>query len=127
MRKIIVPILALFFMSCEEDLQQAADSASAIEVLTEYATVNKVFQDVGNNNGDAVLSAESSASASKTIGTKTDGPTITISPLDFTTFPKTITIDYKTGVMGLDLIRIELPQMLSIFPGVKGSAYYQYH
>lgn len=102
MRKIIVPILALFFMSCEDELKQTADSASALEALTEYVTVNKVFQDVGNNSGDAVLSAENSASASKMSSAKSDGPIITVVPLDFTTFPKTVTIDYQDGVLCKD-------------------------
>lgn len=100
MRKIIVPILALFLVSClEDELKPNVDSASAVEALTEYAIINKVFQDVGNNSGDAILSAESSTTASKSSATKTDGAIITVEPLDFTTFPKTITIDYQSGVL----------------------------
>ncbi|MEN3324552.1 hypothetical protein VP395_12495 [Mariniflexile soesokkakense] len=102
MKKMIVPILALFFMSCEEELQKTVDSATAIEALTEYAIVNKVFQDAGNNSGDAVLSSENSASNSKMSKTSSDGPIITVEPLDFTTFPKTITIDYQEGVLCKD-------------------------
>jgi hypothetical protein len=103
MKKLIVPILAVLFISCEEtELKQTVDSASAIEALTEYATINKVYQDVGNNGGDAVLSAESSTTASKSSETKTDGPIITVTPLDFTTFPKTTTIDYQSGVLCKD-------------------------
>ena len=102
MKKIIVPILAILLISCEEtELKQTLDSASAIEALTEYAVINKVFQDVGNNSGDAVLSSESST-ASKSSSAKTDGPIITIEPLDFTTFPKTTTIDYQSGVLCKD-------------------------
>ncbi len=103
MRKLIVPILAMLFMACEETekAKESVDSASAIEALTEYATVNKVFQDVGNNSGDAVLSAESSTE-SKVGKSETDGPTITVEPLDLTTFPKTTTIDYGDGVLCKD-------------------------
>lgn len=101
MKKIIVPILVLLFMSCEEDvLKQKTDSASAIEALTEYMTVNKVFQDIGNNSGDAVLSAETSTTG-KSTKTKNE-PIITIEPLDFTTFPKTTTINYADGVLCKD-------------------------
>jgi hypothetical protein len=100
MRKIIVPILTLFLVSCQEnELKPIADSASALEALTEYAIVNKVFQDVGNNSGDAILIAESSTTASKSSVAKVDGPIITVEPLDFETFPKTITIDYQSGVL----------------------------
>lgn len=103
MKKIIVPILAIFFMNCEvTDTKEATNSAAALEALNEYVAVNKVFQDVGNNTGDAILTAQNSASTSKLNSTKTDGPTITVTPLDATTFPKTITIDYKTGVLCKD-------------------------
>jgi hypothetical protein len=102
MRKIIVPILALLFLSCQEDeLKSNVDSSSAIEALTEYVIVNKVFQDVGNNSGDAVLSGESSTT-SKSSSSKTNDPIITIVPLDFTTFPKTTTIDYQSGILCKD-------------------------
>jgi hypothetical protein len=103
MRKFIAPMLAILFMGCQEDvLKPNVDSANAIEALTEYATVNKVFQDVGNNSGDAVLSAESSTTTSKSSYSKTDSPIITVEPLDFTTFPKTTTINYGTGVLCKD-------------------------
>lgn len=99
MKKIIVPVLAMFFMSCQVDtLKTAVNSASAIEALTEYATISKVFQDVANNSGDGVLSAENMTTG-KFSKTTTPGPIITIAPLDLTTFPKTITIDYQTGVL----------------------------
>ncbi|MBP0904596.1 hypothetical protein ACFSKN_11895 [Mariniflexile gromovii] len=123
MKKIIVSILALFFMSCEEELQKAVDSAAAIEALNEYAIVNKVFQDAGNNSGDAVLSSEDSASSSKTSQTKADGPIITIEPFDFTTFPKTITVDYQDGVLGKDgITRKGIATIVSTnWYGVEGS------
>ena len=98
MRKIIIPIIALFFISCEDDLTKTVDSATAIEALTEYATINKVFQDVGNNSGDGVLSAENTTTG-KMSGAKNNGPIITIAPFDLTTFPKEITIDYGTGIL----------------------------
>ncbi|MGE5942843.1 MAG: hypothetical protein ACM31G_00755 [Flavobacteriales bacterium] len=103
MKKMIIPILAVFLMNCQEDdVKKDVDSASAIEALTEYAIISKVFQDVGNNSGDAVLSAETSTTTSKLSDSKTDGPTITVEPLDFVTFPKTITIDFQSGVLCKD-------------------------
>ncbi|ALJ04325.1 hypothetical protein APS56_03845 [Pseudalgibacter alginicilyticus] len=90
-------------MNCEEnELTQSIDSAKAADALTEYVTISKVFQDLGNNSGDAVLNAENSTTLSKSSTTKDEGPVVTISPLDFTTFPKTITIDYQTGVLCQD-------------------------
>lgn len=103
MKKIIAPILVLIFLSCQEDsLKPNVDSTAAIEALTEYAVVSKVFQDLGNNSGDAVLSAENSSTTSKLDNTKASEPVITVEPLDFTTFPKTITIDYQSGVLCKD-------------------------
>lgn len=103
MKKIIAPIFAILLMGCEEnELKQGIDSANAVEALTEYVTISKVFQDLGNNSGDAVLEAESSNTVSKSSDTKTEGPIITVEPADFTSFPKTITIDYQSGVLCQD-------------------------
>ncbi|WOD44059.1 hypothetical protein [Hwangdonia lutea] len=103
MRKIIAPMLVLLFMSCQDDELQPIDAnASTIEVLTEYAIVSKVFQDVGNNSGDAVLSSESSTTSKSSKTKNGDSPIITVEPQDFTTFPKTITIDYQSGVLCKD-------------------------
>ncbi|UKM63616.1 hypothetical protein GSB9_00159 [Flavobacteriaceae bacterium GSB9] len=103
MRKLIVPILAIFLMGCEEteEATQSVDSAAALEALTEYVTVNKIFQDVGNNSGDALLTAENTT-GSRSAKSKSEGPTITVSPMDLTTFPKTTTIDYGAGVLCKD-------------------------
>lgn len=123
MKKIIIPILALIFMSCEEELQNTIDSASAVEALTEYAMVNKVFQDAGNTSGDAILSSQNSVSSSKISKTKVEGPIITISPSDFTTFPKTITVDYQDGVLCKDgITRKGIATIISTnWYGVEGS------
>ncbi|WP_203258865.1 hypothetical protein [Hyunsoonleella ulvae] len=103
MRKFIIPILAIFLMNCEEEENlRNADPDVAIEALTEYAIVSKIYQDVGNNSGDAILESENSSTTSKTINSKNDEPIITVEPLDFTTFPKTITIDYQSGVLCKD-------------------------
>ncbi|AUP77810.1 hypothetical protein [Flavivirga eckloniae] len=104
MRKIIIPVLALLLLSScqEDDVKPNVDAISATEALTEYVTVNKVFQDVGNNGGDALLSAESSATSKSSKIQTDEGPIITIEPLDFTTFPKTTTIDYQSGVLCKD-------------------------
>lgn len=103
MKKILAPIILLVLFSCEEteQLTNAENTTEAVEALTEYTTINKVFQDIGNNSGDAVLVSENAAT-SKSILAKNDAPAITVEPLDFTTFPKTITIDYGTGIVCKD-------------------------
>ncbi|MCR8669129.1 hypothetical protein NO995_15695 [Aestuariibaculum sp. M13] len=126
MKKIIAPILAILLVSCDgETVKNTIDTATAIDALTEYSTVNKVFQDVGNNSGDAVLSSEGTASTAKLTATKAEGPVITIDPLDLTTFPKTITIDYGTGVLCKDdITRKGIVTIVSTnWYGVEGSVH----
>jgi hypothetical protein len=102
MRKYFAPIiLAILFMNCEENDLPNTETINVFETVSEYTITNQIFQDVGNNSGDAVLSGENSITG-KSNNTKTDGPIISVVPLDFTTFPKTITIDYQSGVLCRD-------------------------
>jgi len=103
MKKIITPILFLLLvMSCEEDVlkNKIDDSADALEVINDYTIINQVFQDVGNTTADAIFNAETTINGK--ISTVKEDPVITIEPLDFTTFPKTITIDFQSGTLGSD-------------------------
>lgn len=105
MKKLIIPILVLIFLGCEKEedtVKTNTDANAAVEALTEFTVANKVFQDIGNNSGDAVLSAENSTTTSKSDNAKAEDPIITVSPLDFTTFPKTITVDYQSGILCKD-------------------------
>jgi hypothetical protein len=109
MKKLILPILVLILMGCDEEdatPNNAPDTTSdaAINALTEYVLVNKIFQDVGNSNGDAILDAENNTAGSigKTTLNMTSQVEITVSPADFVNFPKTITVDFKDGTLGQD-------------------------
>lgn len=105
MKKILIPILILFFAGCQDDdLKsniESIDPTETIEALNEYVVVNKIFQDIGNNNGDAVLSAEVSANTEKASRAK-NAPVITTKPFDLVTFPKTTTVDFKSGTLCKD-------------------------
>jgi hypothetical protein len=126
MKRIIVPILALFFMSCQEDdLKQSTkviDPTETIEAINEYALVNKIFQDIGNNNGDAVLSAEVSTSSNKISQSKNE-PTIIVEPFDLITFPKTTTVNFGSGTLCKDGITRKgiITIISSNWYGVEGS------
>ncbi|WP_067145767.1 hypothetical protein [Pseudotamlana agarivorans] len=103
MKKLIIPVLALLFIACDDAkdaVNEAVKPTETIEAIQEYALVNQIFQDIGNNNGDAILQAEGSSSA-KLEGTK-NSPEITVTPMDLTTFPKTITVDFQDGTLGRD-------------------------
>ncbi|WP_318344862.1 hypothetical protein [Flagellimonas baculiformis] len=105
MKKLMIPTLALLLFGCDkEDVKKETTSESAVDALVEYVTVSKIFQDIGNNNGDAILTAESETNSSqaKSIETISESLQITISPADFVTFPKTITVNFGTGVLGKD-------------------------
>lgn len=109
MKKLILPTLVLLLMGCDKEdaiPNNAPDTTSdaAINALTEYVLVNKIFQDVGNSNGDAILGAENNTagSAGKTTLNMTSQVEITVSPADFVNFPKTITVDFKDGMLGQD-------------------------
>lgn len=105
MKKLMIPTLALLLFGCDkEDVKNETPSDSAVDALVEYVTASKIFQDIGNNNGDAILTAESETNASqaKSIETTSESLQITISPADFVTFPKTITVNFGTGVLGKD-------------------------
>src|SRR5690606_5169077 len=124
MKKMLLPILAIFFINCQEDTpNNHIDSAATVEVLKEYAIVNKVFQDVGNTSGDAVLNSENSQTTSTTSKKSENEPTITIEPFDWVTFPKTITIDYQSGVLCKDgITRKGIATIISTnWYGVEGS------
>lgn len=99
MRKIIAPIFVMLFISCQENELKTIETreTNAIEALNEYALINQIFQDVGNNSGDAVLSAEGSTTGK--ISQSKNGPIITVEPLDFVTFPKTTTVDFGDGTL----------------------------
>lgn len=101
-------VTVLMFYSCEEnDSNPNLENNVAIESIDEYAMVSQIFQDIGNTSGDMVLSAEDFGSENKGVekwksGINGKGPLITVSPADFQTFPKTITIDFGSGILGKD-------------------------
>lgn len=96
--------LSILLWSCEKsvdeiprnDPQVTADEALiAIEELT---LANKMFQDAGNASDDALIEVEEDLGPGKT----TNSPSISVTPLDLVTFPKTITVDFGNGITGPD-------------------------
>ncbi|WP_194768377.1 hypothetical protein [Tamlana sp. I1] len=126
MKKLIIPVLALFFIGCDDAkdaVTEAIEPTETIEAIQEYALVNQIFQDIGNNNGDAILQAEGSSSA-KIAATK-NSPEISVTPMDLTTFPKTITVDFKEGTVGKDGVTREgiVTIVSTDWYGVEGSTH----
>ena len=76
-------------------------TTEVVNALTEYALINKIYSDSFDVADDAAKDADEQIDGKKT--TKDGYPIISISPLDATTWPKSITIDYGTeNFLGID-------------------------
>lgn len=92
-----ITALAIFAFSCKEP--EDHDTPPTIEetrtAIAEYSLVNKLFSDSFSEADDAAKYSDDQIDGDKS-GTKEGYPVITISPLDATTWPKDITVDYGT-------------------------------
>lgn len=96
-------LMVWLLISCgETDPKPDFATAATVEAVNEYALISQIFQDVGNQSGDGVLYAENSNAAKAIAKSINNGALITVEPADFSTFPKTTTIDFKSGVKGKD-------------------------
>lgn len=103
-------IVLLF--SCQSDDNDTTDNsltaAEVTSVALEYVKVNEIFSNVSSTVEDSVVESESdsgSASQKSLVSILPEYPIITVSPLDLTTFPKQITVDFGSeGVLGPDLV-----------------------
>lgn len=92
-------LLLLVFTACDKDEDiikdpPLTDSQKALNVMTDYVLVNKLFSDAANEADAAAKDADDQ------IGGETRGqkngyyPVVTVSPFDTVTWPKTVTVDY---------------------------------
>ncbi len=96
--------LVLIFSHCRKEETQDQDVTLSTDIMKENAQAEALFDDVANQTQIGMVQAEDSTSNKKSGITSDDnGATITISPFDFHSFPKTIEIDFgSTGVTGYD-------------------------
>lgn len=92
-----ITALAIFAFSCKEpeDHDTPPTTQETLTALSEYSLVNKLFSDSFSEADDAAKYSDEQIDGDKS-GTKEGYPIITISPLDATTWPKDITVDYGT-------------------------------
>jgi hypothetical protein len=92
-----ITALAIFAFSCKEpeDHDTPPTTQETLTALSEYSLVNKLFSDSFSEADDAAKYSDDQIDGDKS-GTKEGYPIITISPLDATTWPKDITVDYGT-------------------------------
>ncbi len=90
-------LLAIFAFSCKEPVvnDPPPTTEETIKTLSEYSLVNKLFADAFSETDDAAKYSDEQIDGNKN-GTKEGYPEITITPLDATTWPKNVTIDYGT-------------------------------
>jgi len=90
-----------FLSSCNKDDNNNQNNyRSAID----NATAENMFNDLYKQASDAVLAAQDSAEGNKTmLQSLSSCATLTITPFDLTTFPKTITLDFgSVNCLGTD-------------------------
>jgi len=87
--------------SCKKDDD---DDKNKYQSAVDNATAENMFSDVFKQATDGMIAAQDSAEGSKNcMESMASCATLTISPFDLTTFPKTVTVDFGTvNCMGTD-------------------------
>lgn len=99
---LLILSLGIFAFSCDPDdptpepIQQAPSIDQTINAISEYALVNKIFSDSFSEADKAAKNGDKQLEAQK-YGQAGDYPVVTITPLDTTTWPKNIKVDYGTS------------------------------
>jgi hypothetical protein len=90
-------ILGIIMFSCEQPVEEEEPTTTeqTLNALKESSIVNKMYCDVFSEADDAAKYTDAQISG-KNNGRKSTYPIITITPLDATTWPKTVTVDYGT-------------------------------
>ena len=103
MKKQLIPGLALLFLfiySCHDIETKTLDSGDAQTLLTESITAYDIFSSTQEESTQRGLQFEATKSAQMPAP---EYPQVMVDPADFTSWPKTITIDYgPENVTGID-------------------------
>lgn len=96
---LMITALAVAMFSCKEPAVDPIDTPptneQVLNVLTEYALVNKLYSDAFTETDDAARYTDEQIDGAKN-GAKEGFPIITITPFDATTWPKDVTVNYGT-------------------------------
>ncbi len=89
-------ILTGLLFSCEIETNKRVSIEEAVNTVNENAQAAAIFKDIFNEVNDAAVYADDSLSGKYEKGqfNSDDEPIITITPFDYNTWPKTITVDY---------------------------------
>ncbi len=107
MKRINVSIILLMLIafSCDiiEKEESTTDTVEAKDAIVDYSIAVRQFQGVGNEVNAKTAGMEDDVVSMIKSTVQGDYPVISIEPADFSTFPKTVTVDYGTdGVTGWD-------------------------
>jgi hypothetical protein len=90
---LVLATVVTFMVSCKKEEDQNKLKRSAVD----FAIGENLFNDVFSQSSNAVIKAQDSASGKKSMyDVLASCATITITPFDLTTFPKTIVVDFGT-------------------------------
>lgn len=117
-------MLVFLFPACKEVDQKTITSDEAVVLVTEAATAYSIFASTQEEGTKAGLDLQLQGQTKSAEYTSEDYPIITVSPLDLTSWPKTITVDYgPENVTGLDMHQRRGKMIISAdnFPSVSGA------
>jgi hypothetical protein len=92
---LVIAVLGIVMFSCKEpeEVETPPTTEEALNALTEYALVNKLYADAFSETDDAAKHTDEQIDGAKN-GTKDTYPEITITPFDAVTWPKNVTVNY---------------------------------
>ena len=118
----VLGMLILLISACDEVDKRTITSEEATVLVVEAATAYSIYASTQEEGTTAGFQSEDLLKSAKT--TSQDYPQISIEPLDLTTWPKIITVDYgPENITGLDnhQRRGKLIITADNFPGVSGA------
>lgn len=93
---LLIPVVLLSFVMAESSCKRDRDTDNYRSAI-DNATAENMFNDVFKQASDGMIAAEDSVDGRAVNSTLSSCATITITPFDFVTFPKTITVDFGTA------------------------------
>ncbi len=119
----IVLAAVLVFAACHKYYNSTIDATTNPELFAVVTAAEVDADGIFNNVADNVLGTNSYVGLGTGIGVFTALPdsvspcfTVTISPADTTTFPKTVTIDFGSGCTGQDG-HLRMGQIITVYSG----------
>ena len=123
----------MFFTACKFEKEKPPPTTEeVVNILTEYTLISKIYSDSFHSANDAGKKSDDSVDGIK--GNRSGYPIISITPLDATTWPKQITVDYgNENHLGIDgryrrgIIQIEISDFYRNYGSIMTITYNNFH